>query len=80
MYYLHQLLEQSRHNVELQILNYLTKYCEHCQNYGQLSERFAFTLQDDLDFNYNPIINIMYIEEKSVLDLTNKTSQFQAKS
>ena len=75
---LHQLLERSGHNVELQALQYLTKYCEHCQKYSRSPGRFAFTLKDDLDFNYNVIIDIMYIEGKPVLHLVDEATRFQA--
>ena len=75
---LHQLLEWSGHNVELQELQYFTKYCEQCQKHGQSPGRFTLTLKDDLDFNYNVIIDIMYIGDKPVLDLVNEAIRFQA--
>ena len=75
---LHQLLERSGHNVELQALQYLTKYCEQCQKHGRSPGRFTFTLKDDLDFNYNVIIDIMYIGGKPVLHLVDEATRFQA--
>ena len=75
---LHQLLERSGHNVELKSLQYLTKYCEQCQKYGRSPGRFSFTLKDDLDFNYNVIIDIMYIGGKPVLHLVDEATRFQA--
>ena len=76
---LHQLLEQSGYNVELQVLRYLTKYCEQCQKHGCSPDRFTFTLKDDLDFNYNVIIDIMYIRSKPVLHLVDEATCFQAR-
>ena len=75
---LHQLLERSGHNVELQALQYLTRYCEQCQKHGRSPGRFTFTLKDDLDFNYNVIIDIMYIGGKPVLHLVDEATRFQA--
>ena len=74
---LHQLIERSGHNDELQALHYLTKYCEHCQKYSWSLGRFAFTLKDDFDFNYNVIVNIMYIERKRVLHIVDEATRFQ---
>ena len=73
---LHQLLERSGYNMELEALHYLTKYCKQCQKHGQSSSRFAFTLKDDLDFNYNVIIDIMYIKSKPVLHLVDEATRF----
>ena len=78
VYRLHQLLEQSGHNVELQALQYLTKYCEQCQKHGRSPGRFTFTLKDDINFNYNVIIDIMYIGSKPVLHLVDEAIRFQA--
>ena len=75
---LYQLLERSGRNVELQALQYLTKYCEQCQKHGRSPGRFAFTLKDDLDFNYNVIIDIMFIGGKPVLHLVDEATHFQA--
>ena len=74
---LYQLLERLGNNIVLQVLHYFTKYCEHCQKYSRSSGRFAFTHKDNLDFNYNVIVNIIYIERKPVLHLVDETTQFQ---
>lgn len=78
VHHLYQLLEQSGYNIELQVLQYLTKYCEQCQKHCRSPGRFTFILKDDLDFNYNVIINIMYIGGKPVLYLVDETTRFQA--
>ena len=74
---LYQLLERSEHNVKLQVLQHFTKYCDQCQKYGRSSGRFMFTFKDDLDFNYNIIIDIMYIGGKLVLHLVDEAIRFQ---
>lgn len=77
LYCLYQLLKQLRHNIKLEILKYFTKYYGQCQKYSQLPEHFAFTLKIDLDFNFNIIINIMYIKKKPVLHLADKKNNFK---
>lgn len=59
-------------------MQYLTKYYEQCQKHGRSPGHFIFTLKDNLDFNYNVIIYIMYIESKRVLYLIDEPTRFQA--
>lgn len=78
LHYLYQLLKQLGYNIELQVLHYLTKYCKHCQKYSQSPRHFTYTLKSNRDFDYNVIINVMYIEKKPVLYLIDGITQFQA--
>jgi hypothetical protein len=79
---LYQILDYSDYNVEFQIIDHFTKFCHHCQVHKKSSNRFSFTLKDDLKFNYNVIMNILYIEIKSVnkfiLHSINEITCFQA--
>ncbi len=79
---LYQILDRSNHNVESQIINHFTKFCHHCQVHEKISNRFSFTLKDDLKFYYNVIVNILYIEikdvNKSIFHLVNEITRFQA--
>lgn len=75
---LQQVLERSGHNVEIHTLEHLTKYCEHCQKHGQSPGRFSFTIKDDIEFNYNVIVDILYIEGEPVLHLVDEVTCFQA--
>lgn len=77
-HFLHQLLEKSRRNVELQAFQYLIKYCDQCSKRGQSPGNFAFIFKDDFNCNHNVIIDIIYIQTKSVLHLINKAIRFQA--
>ena len=77
MHCLYQLLEGSGHNIELQALQYLTKYCEQCQKHSRSLGCFMFILKDDLDFNYNVIIDIIYIRGKRVFYLVDEVTHFQ---
>ncbi len=61
----------------------MIKYCHHCQLHEKSSSRFSFTLKDDIDFNFNIIVDIFYIEvkieiNKSILHLINEATRFQA--
>ncbi len=79
---LYQILNRSDHDVESQVIDYLTKFCHHCEVHEKSSTRFSFTLKDDLKFNYNVIVDILYIEikdvNKSILHLVNEIIRFQA--
>ncbi len=75
---LQQVLERSEHKVELHVLEHLTKYYEHCQKHGQSPVRFSFTIKDDIEFNYNVIVDILYMEGKLVLHLVDEATRFQA--
>lgn len=75
---LHRILERSGHDVEMQAIEYLTKYCEHCQKHGRSPGRFSFTIKDDINFNYNIIVDILYIESKPVLHIVDDSTRFQA--
>ena len=63
----------------MQVLQYLTKYCEKYQKCNLSPGCFAFTIKDNLSFNYNIIIDIIYIDGKPVLDLVDKVAQFYAR-
>ncbi len=78
MHRLHPLLEWSGYVVELQALQYLTKYCEQSQKHGRSPGRLTFTLTEDLDFYYNVIVDIMYIDGKPVLHFVDEAPCFQA--
>ncbi len=64
---LQQVLEQSGHEVELHALEHLTRYCKHSQKHGRLPGRCSFTIKDDIEFNYNVVVDIQYIQGKPVL-------------
>ncbi|KAI1653193.1 hypothetical protein F4813DRAFT_383489 [Daldinia decipiens] len=46
----------------------INKFCHHCQVKGKAPQRFKFSLKDpDMDFNYEVITDIMYLDGKPVL-------------
>ena len=73
---LQKVLEQSGHDVDRPILEYLTKYCKHCQKHGQSPGRFKFNLKDDVDFNHCIIIDVLYITGKPVLHVVDEGTRY----
>jgi hypothetical protein len=80
---LYEILTRSDHdNVKSRVIEHLNKYCHHCQMHEKFSERFSFSIRDDFEFNFNILMNILYIETRSdenkpVLHLMNETTRFQ---
>jgi hypothetical protein len=76
------ILDRSDHEINSQAIEYFIKYCHHCQIHEKSSNRFSFTLKNDLEFNFNIIVNILYLEiksdvNKSILHVVNETIRFQ---
>ena len=59
-------------------LEYITRYCSHCQKHGKSPGRFRFTLRDDANFNYCIIVDIMHIDGKPLLHIVDEGTRFQA--
>jgi hypothetical protein len=75
------ILDRFDHKINFRAIEYLIKYCHHCQNHEKSSSRFSFTLKDDLEFNFNVIVDIFYLEiktdvNKSILHVMNETTRF----
>jgi hypothetical protein len=76
------ILDRSDHEINSQAIEYFIKFCHHCQIHEKFSGRFSFTLKDDLEFNFNVIVDILYLKiksdvNKSVLHVVNETIRFQ---
>jgi hypothetical protein len=76
---LQKVLEQSGHNIDKDALEYLTKYCMHCQKYGQLPHKFKFSLKDNVDFNVSIIVDVFYLEGKLILHIVDEGTSYQAR-
>ncbi|KAI9034762.1 uncharacterized protein KD926_005695 [Aspergillus affinis] len=73
-----QILQRAGHEVDSQCLDYLTKFCHHCQMKGKSPGRFKFTLKENYEFNYSVIIDILYLEGKPVLQVIDAATSFGA--
>ena len=74
---LYQILDRAGHEMNQRTIQRLIKYCHHCQKHGWFSERFSFIIKNDVDFNFHIIVDIFYIEGKSVLHFIDETTRFQ---
>jgi hypothetical protein len=72
-------LERAGYNdIDRENLEFITKYCTHCQRYGQAPGRFKFNLRDDVEFNHSIIADIFYIQSKPVLHIVDEGTRYQA--
>jgi hypothetical protein len=74
---LQKLLDRAGHDIDRKTLEHLTKYCHSCQIHGKSLGRFRFTLRDDVNFNYNIIVDIMYISGAPLLHVVDEATRFQ---
>jgi hypothetical protein len=75
---LYKVLQRSGNEIELTVLEHLTKYCHHCQMNAKAPGRFKFTLQNDYNFNYEIVIDVTYLDGKPVLHVVDTATAFQA--
>lgn len=73
-----QVLKRSGHDVDVSVLEYLTKYCHECQIHSKSPGRFKFTLKDDHEFNYSVFVDVMYIDGSPLLHVVDESTRFQA--
>ena len=68
--------DQINHDIDSHVFYQLIKYCEQCQRYNCFSKRFVCIIKNDVDFNFNLIIDILYINNKSVFHIIDETIRF----
>ncbi|KAF7567022.1 DUF1421 multi-domain protein [Pyrenophora tritici-repentis] len=72
------LLKDAGHNdFEERTLEEVTKFCHHCQLHSSAPRRFKFTLKDDHHFNYEILVDVMYLSNKPVLHVVDSSTAFQ---
>jgi hypothetical protein len=82
---LYKILTRSDHdNDKSRVIEHFNKYCYHCQMHEKSFEQFSASIRNsDSEFNFNILMNILYIEikiedeNKLVLHLMNETIRFQ---
>ncbi|KAI0994222.1 hypothetical protein K3495_g13960, partial [Podosphaera aphanis] len=72
------LLDRSGHEFSRQAIEHLTKYCDSCQKHGKSPRRFKFSFKDDREFNSCIYIDVLWIDEKPVLQVVDEATRFQA--
>ena len=71
------LLKHASHNdFEEKTLEEITKFCHHCQLHSSAPRRFKFTLKDDHHFNYEILVDVMYLSSKPVLHVVDSLTAF----
>jgi hypothetical protein len=76
---LHKVLQRAGHPVEIKALELLTKVCHQCQMNAARPARFKFTLHDDCEFNYEVVMDIMYLEgNRPTLHVVDTATAFNA--
>jgi hypothetical protein len=69
------LLKNAGHNdFEERTLEELTKFCHHCQLNSSAPRRFKFTLKDDRHFNYEILVDVMYLGNRPVLHVADAST------
>ena len=69
--------DRINHDVDSHIFHQLIKYCEQCEQHNHFLKRFVFMIKNDIDFNFNLIVDISYINNKSVFHVINEKIRFQ---
>jgi hypothetical protein len=75
---LQRVLERAGQEVDKEALEYLTRYCDHCQRYGRSPGRFQFNLREDVNFNCSIIVDVFYIQSQPVLHVVDEATRYQA--
>ncbi|KAF1934509.1 hypothetical protein EJ02DRAFT_507441 [Clathrospora elynae] len=72
------LLNNAGHdNFEEKTLEEITRFCHHCQLNSSAPRRFKFTLKDNRYFNYEILVDVMYLGSKPVLHVVDSSTAFQ---
>ena len=74
---LQSVLENSKHEINKTMLEKFTKFCIFCQKHGKFSKRFKFILREKVNFNFSIIVDIMYIDNNSILHVIDENTKFQ---
>ncbi|KAF1937069.1 hypothetical protein EJ02DRAFT_459019, partial [Clathrospora elynae] len=72
------LLKDAGHDdFEEKTLEEIARFCHHCQLNSSAPRRFKFTLKDDRYFNYEILVDVMYLGSKPVLHVVDSSTAFQ---
>jgi transposase InsO family protein len=75
----HKVLQKAGHPVETKALEALMKVCHQCQINDPCLVRFRFTLHDNYEFNYEIIVDIIYLDDnRPMLYVIDTATSFNA--
>ncbi|KAL5903019.1 hypothetical protein ACKVV7_011560 [Pyricularia oryzae] len=76
---LYKLLQEAGHrDVRQDILEKITKICHQCQTHDPAPQRFKFSIKDECEFNYEVILDVLWLDGKPVLHVIDSATGFQA--
>ena len=75
---LSKLLGRAGYNVDTEAIRKLTEFCKQCQLHQKAPGRFKFTIRDDYHFNYEVVMDVMWIDSDPVLQVVDVATGFQA--
>lgn len=71
------MLKQAGHaDVDEQLLHEIEKFCHYCQAHDLAPQRFKFRLRDDQEFNFEILVDVMYLSGKPVLHVIDSATTF----
>ena len=73
---MHKLLTQASQDIEYKPIEMINKFCHYCQIKGEASQCLKFKLKKDVDFNYEIIIDVIYLNKKPVLLVVDAITAF----
>ena len=65
------------HDVDSHVFHELIRYCDQCQKHDRFSKRFVFIIKNNVNFNFNLIVDILYINNKSIFHVINEAIRYQ---
>ncbi|KAF7578904.1 hypothetical protein PtrM4_031440 [Pyrenophora tritici-repentis] len=71
------LLKRAGHeDVDERLLREIQTFCHHCQAHDPAPRRFKFRLKDDREFNFEILVDVMYLSGKPVLHVIDSATTF----
>lgn len=71
-------LQRSGHEFDIKILQQLTKYCHSWQKHGKSPGRFKSIIHDKFEFNHCIYVDVLYIDNNSLLHVVDSTTSYGA--
>lgn len=62
--------------MEYKTIGVFDKFCYHCLIKGKTQQQFKFTLKKNIDFNYEIIIDVMYLDRLLVFNAIDTATTF----
>jgi hypothetical protein len=75
------ILRRAGYDTNSRAIKYLTKYCHQYQINTKSPSRFKFNIRDnDYEFNFSIVIDIIYLNNKLILQVMDVFTSFQTTS